>query len=156
MAEKKKTAGASGNTRRLNVNATITVKFVANIPAGQSNEDTARELEVLVRGVASTAPITNIDVTEPGSTPNGASVTGKRAYMAGITEKGSDDWAFQGIVVAKDKDEAKKVLAEYKRSKYPNEGRCEVAFPFMEDRGIPTNKKVGVYDSTNFNEFELT
>lgn len=153
MATKAKTkpgTKAAGNPlkeRRLHVQATIKVNFITNVPNNISDEDYAREVQVLIRGMAASAPITIDDIRE--STP-----TGLRAYMAGIADS-SDNWLFQGIVVAKDKDEAKKVLAAWKkgRNEYAK-GRCEVSVPFMESAGIPTNKTKGVYEETNFSNFE--
>ena len=144
---KGKAVGNPLKEKRLRVKASIDVNFITNVPANIDEETFAREVVVLIRGFAASAPINITEVSEAES-------TGKRAYTAKVV--GQDGGTvFEGIVVSKDKDEAKKVLSTWKKTR-PDlaKGRCEVEVPFMESAGIPTSKQIGVYAELDFTKFE--
>lgn len=66
-----------------------------------------------------------------------------KVYAAGIADR-QDDWAWQGTVAAESANEAKKLLAQFKRENFMS-GRCEVT-TFHGPHY--TNRKKGVSNST--------
>jgi hypothetical protein len=71
------------------------------------------------------------------------------AYPLGITERGDDNWVWQGMVVAPNHKIAKRLAQAFKRKNFGSHSHRVTVLSEWFDERVKSKKRRGVYDSTS-------